>query len=248
LIQFMPATLLRLGWTHGHEAFRQLTAEEQLPFVERYYRPYVRQGLNSTARLYQATFLPATLSRGSEPDTVIVDVNNNDNAFAYAPNRGLDRRGDGRILVGDLTAFVERAKGSARWREALERLQATTPDPVPPIPVPPVPPPTTTHPLLRRGARGEAVREAQTKLNAVHSCNLTRSRPGLQGAPLVVDGIFGPKTFNAVVSFQQQAFPAAPPEWDGVIGPRTWEKLDRVQPPGSVPLPPVPPVPLPLLP
>jgi subtilisin family serine protease len=130
LIQFMPDTLRRLGWTQGHEAFRRLTATEQMPFVLQYYLPFVRQGLNSTARLYQATFLPATLSRGSEPDTVIVDVNNNDNAFAYAPNRGLDRRSDGRILVGDLTAFVERAKGTPRWYEASERLRSFTSSPI----------------------------------------------------------------------------------------------------------------------
>ena len=250
LIQFMPATLRGLGWAQGHEAFRRLTATEQMPFVQRYYLPFVRQGLNSTARLYQTTFLPATLSRGSEPDTVIVDVNNNDNAFAYAPNRGLDRRGDGRILVGDLTAFVERAKGSARWREALERLQASAPGPVPPDPVPPAPlppmPPGTMHPLLRRGARGNAVREAQTKLNLVHNRNVSIGVPGLQGAPLAVDGIFGVQTYNATVSFQQQVFPADPREWDGIIGSKTWAKLDAassgVSPPITPPIvPPVPP-------
>lgn len=235
LIQFMPATLVRLGWTLGHEAFRRLSAEEQLPFVERYYRPFVAQGLNSTARLYQATFLPATLNRGSQPETVIVDVNANDNAFAYAPNRGLDRRGDGRILVGDLTAFVERAKNSARWREARDRLAAVVPGPLPPLPVPPQPivppgpvpvPPSSSHPVLRRGARGDAVREAQTKLNAVHAAAGARGLPGLADSPLVVDGIFGVHTYNAVVSFQQQVFPTEPHEWDGVIGPRTWAQLD----------------------
>jgi len=250
LIQFMPATLRGLGWTQGHEAFRRLTATEQMPFVQRYYLPFVRQGLNSTARLYQTTFLPATLNRGSEPDTVIVDINNNDNAFAYAPNRGLDRRGDGRILVGDLTAFVERTKGSARWREALERLQASAPGPVPPDPVPPAPlppmPPGTKHPLLRRGARGNAVREAQTKLNIVHNRNVSIGVPGLQGAPLAVDGIFGVQTYNATVSFQQQIFPADPREWDGIIGSKTWERLDAassgVSPPITPPIaPPVPP-------
>jgi subtilisin family serine protease len=260
LIQFMPATLVRLGWTQGHEAFRRLSAEEQLPFVERYYRPFVRQGLNSTARLYQATFLPATLNRGSEPDTVIVDVNNNDNAFAYGPNRALDRRGDGRILVGDLTAFVERAKRSPRWGEALQRLNAAAPGPlpvpppgplpVPPVPVPPVPPGPlpTTRPLLRRGARGDAVREAQLLLNTVHMRNLAAGLPPLRGAPLEVDGAFGPRTFAAVVAFQQQAFPNAPGEWDGVIGPRTWARLEAAAtggPPG-VPAPLLVPIPAPV--
>ena len=242
LIQFMPATLRGLGWTQGHEAFRRLSAEEQMPFVERYYRPHVAKGLASTARLYQTTFLPATLNRGSTPETVLVDVARNDNAFAYEPNKGLDRRGDKRILVGDLTAFVERAKrGNARWDEALARLNAVAPGPLPPTPVPPtpvppvpVPPgplppqpaPPATHPLLRRGARGDAVREAQTKLNTVHAKAIQAAQPGLRDAPLAVDGAFGAKTFNAVVSFQRQVFPADPREWDGVIGPKTWAMLD----------------------
>lgn len=233
LIQFMPDTLRRLGWTAGHEAFRQLTAEEQMPWVERYLLPFMRQGLNSTARLYQATFLPATLGRGSEPDTVLVDVNRNDNAFAYAPNRGLDRRGDGRIVVSDLTAFVNRARRTARYQEAAERLTAglvgpvTPPAPVP-TPVPPAPPapPPVTHPVLRRGARGTSVGEAQTKLNVVHARVVAQGHAGLRDAPLEVDGIFGGHTFNAVVAFQQLAFPGDPSAWDGVVGPMTWAQLD----------------------
>ena len=43
LIQFMPDTLARLGWNEGHEAFRRLSATEQLPFVRAYYRPYMNQ-------------------------------------------------------------------------------------------------------------------------------------------------------------------------------------------------------------
>ncbi|HEY0779876.1 MAG TPA: peptidoglycan-binding protein, partial [Gemmatirosa sp.] len=241
LIQFMPATLRALGWTQGHEAFRQLAADEQMPYVQRYFLPHVPRGLDSTARLYQATFLPATLSRGSAPDTVLVDVNAGDNAFAYGPNRGLDRRGDGRILVGDLTAFVDRAKRSARWREALDRLQLSAPGIAPPAPAPapapaPVPPPDLppapaapagTHPVLRVGARGNAVREAQLKLNLVHTRATVLGGPGLSGAPLAIDGEFGPQTRAAVVSFQGQAFPSSPGDWDGVVGPRTWAQLDR---------------------
>jgi outer membrane protein OmpA-like peptidoglycan-associated protein len=87
-------------------------------------------------------------------------------------------------------------------------------------------PPSTGHPLLRRGSRGESVREAQIKLNSVHQSNLAKSAAGLEGAPLVLDGIFGPLTYKVVVSFQRQAFPADPGQWDGVIGPKTWAQLD----------------------
>jgi hypothetical protein len=32
------------GWTGGHEAFRRLGADEQMPFVERYFQPYAGKG------------------------------------------------------------------------------------------------------------------------------------------------------------------------------------------------------------
>ena len=67
--------------------------------------------------------------------------------------------------------------------------------------------PTTTHPTIRRYSRGEAVVEAQTKLNA-HGAD----------PPLEPDGIFGPLTQQAVVAFQSRKGL----EPDGVIGPLTW--------------------------
>ena len=99
-----------------------------------------------------------------------------------------------------------------------------------------------THPLLRRGARGADVREAQTKLNIVHNRNVSMGLPGLQSAPLTVDGAFGQLTYNAVVSFQQQAFPGEAREWDGVIGAKTWAKLDAATT-AIIPVVPIVPVP-----
>ena len=76
-------------------------------------------------------------------------------------------------------------------------------------------------------ARGAAVVAAQTRLNTVHSREVAAGRPGLQGAPLTVDGLFGRQTHNAVVAFQRMAFPYEPRQWDGVIGPRTWAAWSR---------------------
>lgn len=101
--------------------------------------------------------------------------------------------------------------------------------------------PASPHPLLRRGARGESVREAQAKLNVVHARALGAGRSGLADAPLNVDGIFGPQTSQVVVSFQQAAFPDQPHEWDGIIGPRTWAKLDAASAGGGAIVPPSPP-------
>src|SRR5437763_3664259 len=53
LIQFLPSTLRNLGWTGTTQQFRQLSADDQLPYVENYFQPYAHFGLNSAARVYQ---------------------------------------------------------------------------------------------------------------------------------------------------------------------------------------------------
>ena len=70
--------------------------------------------------------------------------------------------------------------------------------------------------LLRVGSRGDDVRQVQTWLNSV--------RPRVPGIPqLAVDGIFGPITQGAVITFQRH-FNLAP---DGIVGPITWGELTR---------------------
>ena len=70
--------------------------------------------------------------------------------------------------------------------------------------------------LQRQGSRGDHVRHIQRALNLV--------RGQVPGVPmLVVDGIFGPITHNAVVTFQRH-FGLNP---DGIVGPITWAQLGR---------------------
>lgn len=71
-------------------------------------------------------------------------------------------------------------------------------------------PPTATRPLLRRGAEGPAVRQAQELLVA-------------SGAAIDADGLFGPATESATKAFQRVRGLAV----DGVIGEATWGALDR---------------------
>jgi peptidoglycan hydrolase-like protein with peptidoglycan-binding domain len=73
----------------------------------------------------------------------------------------------------------------------------------------------TAHPVLRRGAEGEAVRELQSKLNGFGAT-----------PPLVVDGIFGPLTEGALKGFQRDHALGD----DGVAGAQSWKALDA--PPG----------------
>lgn len=66
-------------------------------------------------------------------------------------------------------------------------------------------------PVLRKGCRGEAVRELQERLNYLgYSCG-------------VVDGIFGDDTKDAVKAFQAEHGLAV----DGVAGAKTWDELNR---------------------
>ena len=62
---------------------------------------------------------------------------------------------------------------------------------------------------LRLGARGDAVKHLQTRLNA-------------HGASLAVDGVFGSATLRAVKSHQSAARIGV----DGVVGPKTWNALN----------------------
>lgn len=69
--------------------------------------------------------------------------------------------------------------------------------------------PVTTQPMLRTGSRGDAVRKLQELLNALgYDCGS-------------VDGIFGSKTYAAVLAFQKANGLVA----DGIVGSLTWGKL-----------------------
>jgi peptidoglycan hydrolase-like protein with peptidoglycan-binding domain len=225
LIQFMPQTLVGLGWKQGYAAFKQLSAEQQLPYVERYFNPYKGYNLNSAGRLYQATFLPATLKLGAASETIIAEQDGQYD-WAYAANKALDVNKDGRITIADLTAAVNRASRGPRWEEALARLEGReTPGGAQSG--------TGTgtvggRPSLRLGLRGPWVNYAQHKLNQFSSQQVRAGKGRLKNAPLTEDGIYGPKTLGAVVSFQQVAFPSQPYEHDGVIGPKTWAKLEAM--------------------
>jgi peptidoglycan hydrolase-like protein with peptidoglycan-binding domain len=67
---------------------------------------------------------------------------------------------------------------------------------------------------VRRGATGEAVRGVQEEF-------AFRNLSGQPGTGLAVDGIFGPKTDDAVRGFQRALSIAV----DGIVGPVTWRAL-----------------------
>lgn len=66
-------------------------------------------------------------------------------------------------------------------------------------------------PTLKLGAKGEAVKTLQQTLNSKgYWCG-------------TVDGIFGNKTYNAVIKFQKDAGIKV----DGIVGPQTWSALGK---------------------
>ncbi|PZW41623.1 transglycosylase-like protein with SLT domain [Mesonia algae] len=66
LIQFMPSTAKGLGTTTAQLA--QMTAVEQLDYVEKYYSPY-KHKIKSFIDLYFATFYPAAIGK---PDNYVL--------------------------------------------------------------------------------------------------------------------------------------------------------------------------------
>lgn len=69
---------------------------------------------------------------------------------------------------------------------------------------------TTVRTTLRRGSKGNQVEELQKMLNT-------------HGASLVVDGVFGADTEARVIAFQS----AHGLSVDGIVGPKTWEALEK---------------------
>jgi TP901 family phage tail tape measure protein len=86
-----------------------------------------------------------------------------------------------------------------------------TPTPTP-APSAPARPEYSYPGLLSSGSRGDTVKKLQSALNT-------------GGAGLEVDGIFGPKTRQAVINFQTNQGIGI----DGVVGPQTWRKLYDVK-------------------
>lgn len=123
LIQFMPATLLGLGWRNGYEAFKHLSASQQLPYVIAFFSPWQKTGApwDSAGRLYQACFLPATLATQRDPSEVLV-AKAGRLGWAYEANMTFDHDGDGRITIQELTDAIQRNAKGARWTELLERM------------------------------------------------------------------------------------------------------------------------------
>ncbi len=99
LIQFMPSTAKELGTTS--DLLAGMTAELQLGFVARYFRPYQRK-LNSLSDVYMAILWPRGI--GQPEDYVLWDAATR--PTTYRQNMGLDINKDATITKREAAAKV----------------------------------------------------------------------------------------------------------------------------------------------
>jgi hypothetical protein len=93
----MPSTATLLGTTTA--ALARITAEEQLDYVAKYFRPY-KGRLKSIEDVYMAILWPAAIGKPSEH--VLFKAPGK----TYAQNKGLDKDGDGRVTKREAAAAV----------------------------------------------------------------------------------------------------------------------------------------------
>lgn len=176
LIQFMPDTLVGLGWKDGHAAFRQLAAHEQLPYVQKYFTPHVGKLINAAA-IYTATFLPADLAHAGTPDFVLVQKGGR-RGWAFDVNAGFDANRDLAITVSELDLAIKRQCRGARWDEIAARAG-----------------------IIYPGAAAQGGEPGPFDLTTTLGIQMALEK--LHYRPGPIDGWPGPLTRSAVIAFQR---------------------------------------------
>ncbi|MEG1728179.1 MAG: peptidoglycan-binding domain-containing protein [Bacteroidaceae bacterium] len=97
LIQFMRATALSMGTTV--EKLAAMTAEDQLNWVYRYFKPY-KGKLNTLGDVYFAILYPKALGK---PDNWVMWEQG---TLSYTQNKGLDRNKDGKITRSEVLVTI----------------------------------------------------------------------------------------------------------------------------------------------
>ena len=106
LIQFMPATAEALGTTTA--ALAKMTAEDQLNYVYKYFRPYAGR-CHNLSDLYMAILWPAAV--GQPDDYLLWDKATRPTTFRQ--NAGLDTNKDARIVKAEVAGklYALKAEG-----------------------------------------------------------------------------------------------------------------------------------------
>lgn len=182
-IRFLPSVLRNCGFLGTPEEFNTLPLLNQIPQVRRYLARFLGK-LHTLGDTYASVFWPIAV--GQADDYVI---SGDSHSRVYQLNAVLDLNGDGRILKGELDPSCRRFLRGTRWRD-IEKLANLTPTPEVPV----FGTPQWLQSKLQSlgyyhgevdglvGAKSiQAIREFQQK-----------------HPPLIVDGIAGPRTMNAL--------------------------------------------------
>jgi hypothetical protein len=156
LIQFTPETLKYIGFPGDYNAMKALTAEQQVPWVLKFYQKAGPKNIKSAALAYTATYLPSLVKEASESPLgeAFILCQDKDHggklSWAYDANHGFDHGKKGYITVGDLQQTIDASCKGPRWDEISARLQDAIDGKTPLIPpqrvagVPPATNPTVS--------------------------------------------------------------------------------------------------------
>lgn len=147
LIQFMPTTLKGLNYKGTHSDFRELDAEAQLDYVQKYIASQMKFNggpFTSATDYYVANFFPVALQlpgvKAKDPNTAIVEKNPKYKKYAhiapkltlaeeiaaYNANPSLDVDKDGVISYGDLQRVMGFSITNSNYTKILQDLKNST--------------------------------------------------------------------------------------------------------------------------
>lgn len=118
LIQFMEATARGMDTTTA--ALAIMTDVQQLPYIERYFRPYHGR-MKSLEDVYMAILWPRGIGK---PLDYVLFANNQESARQYAGNKGLDFNKDGQVAK-----FEAAAMPRALWKRGVAARDKNTGNP-----------------------------------------------------------------------------------------------------------------------
>ena len=206
LCQLMPQSLKNLGYLDGWEEFIKLNAADQVPWCERYYRPYTGKML-SPELAYLATFLPAYLDQGflkangitQLADDTVIAAKGGRLGWAYSANAVFDENNDGKIVLSELADAIKRNFVGPRADEIRARIAL--------VEGKPVPDPTVIPSSIDLG----------TVWGAQKALKLLLRPDGTPWYTGTVDGLVGPLMRKAIMDYQLQHGL----EQVGYVGPKT---------------------------
>lgn len=126
LNQITPPAIPASGMTKDFwkNEYGSLSAEDQLPYVEKYFKSMYSGPYTNPDQIYVVNFAPAYVKKAQDRNAVLYPKFNPDGSINnnWKQNQGLNPNGD--ITVGNLTAPMYRNAQSAGFKSHLARLEA----------------------------------------------------------------------------------------------------------------------------